>query len=492
MGIPINMFKRALAVFVLMPFLLSCASYNARISGYYDYMTSGNYTMADKALDNVRLLQKKRNHFLYLVEKGRIAQLLHQYDTSNSFFNEADNLAEDTKSNIGDIAIGTITNPMMQQYQPEAFEKFMLHYYKAINYLQLGKTEDALVEARRITIQANEQENKYGDKINRYSKDAFSFMLQGIIYESAGDMNNAFIAYRNAAETYLSVPNKSWYGVSIPKQLEYDVLRTAHINGFTDEVTRFEKLFNTTYQPSDTAKGGELLVFVEKGRVPIKKQQDLSFFLSKGLGGNFFFTDETNSMNIPFDFSAGITAEQLSSSNLRTFRIALPKYITQHAYYTNQQITINGKSIAIEKAQDINVLATETLRQRFLKELSSALSRLVVKKLVEELVRGKEEKNNTTSTSKKTSPDSTINKKSENWRSVAATALQLYNFLSEQADTRNWQSLPAEIHVARIPLQPGENKITLSLSNSYGVKDSTIIQVKNTGRLQLYHYSSLK
>ncbi len=369
----------------------------------------------------------------------------------------------------------------------------MLHYYKAINYLQLGKTEDALVEARRITIQANEQQNKYGDKTNRYSKDAFSFMLQGIIYESAGDMNNAFIAYRNAAETYLSVPNKSWYGVSIPKQLEYDVLRTAHINGFTDEVTRFEKLFNTTYQPSDTAKGGELLVFVEKGRAPIKKQQDLSFFLSKGLGGNFFFTDETNSMNIPFDFSAGTTAEQLSSSNLRTFHIALPKYITQNAYYTNQQITINGKSTAIEKVQDINVLATETLRQRFLKELSSALSRLVVKKLVEELVRGKEEeKNNTTSTSKKTAPDSTTNKKSENWRSVAATALQLYNFLSEQADTRNWQSLPAEIHVVRIPLQAGENKITLSLSNPYGVKDSTIIQVKNTGRLQFYHYTSLK
>ncbi len=135
MGIPINMFKRALAAFVLMPFLLSCASYNARISGYYDHMTSGNYTMADKALDNVRLLQKKRNRFLYLVEKGRIAQLLHQYDTSNTFFNEADNLAEDTKSNIGDISVGAITNPMMQQYQPEAFEKFMLHYYKAINYL---------------------------------------------------------------------------------------------------------------------------------------------------------------------------------------------------------------------------------------------------------------------------------------------------------------------------------------------------------------------
>lgn len=205
------------------------------------------------------------------------------------YLNEADYLAEDARTSASDIAGGTLVNPMMQPYKPEAFEKFMLHYYKAINYLQLGKRDEALVETRRITIQANEQNDKYGDKTNRYSKDAFSFILQGVIYESAGDMNNAFIAYRNAAETYLAVPNNTWYGVHIPEQLKQDVLRTAYANGFMDEVSRFEKLFNITYQPQANPPGGELIYFIEKGRVAKKENKIfLLYFLEMDLAISFF------------------------------------------------------------------------------------------------------------------------------------------------------------------------------------------------------------
>ena len=61
-----------------MPFLLACATYNKRIQSYYNYMAASNYTAANKALENIKLLKKQRNLFLYKVEKGHVMQLLNQ------------------------------------------------------------------------------------------------------------------------------------------------------------------------------------------------------------------------------------------------------------------------------------------------------------------------------------------------------------------------------------------------------------------------------
>src|SRR5690606_5625481 len=77
---------------------------------------------------------------------------------------------------------------------------------------------EALVEAKRINIKLLEFNEKYSENKNKYSEDAFSQILQGIIYESTGDINNAFIAYRNAYEIY-ERNNNQYFGVPLPEQL---------------------------------------------------------------------------------------------------------------------------------------------------------------------------------------------------------------------------------------------------------------------------------
>src|SRR5215217_589084 len=235
-------------LFGLMLFLCSCAAYNEKIAGYYKQVSEGNYAEANKELDKNTLLQKPRNQLLFLMEKGKTSHLSGEYENSNRYFNEADALLEKGLNSVGDALVGTLVNPMTQTYKGEDFEKFMIHYYNALNYLYLNNREDAIVEARRITLQSQEQDNKFNNKENRYSKDAFSLMLQGMIYESDGDVNNAFIAYRNAAEVYLGSKDKTWYGTSMPKELQIDVLRTADLNGFKSELGHFEELFGIKYE----------------------------------------------------------------------------------------------------------------------------------------------------------------------------------------------------------------------------------------------------
>jgi uncharacterized protein len=464
----ISGFLNALVFLTLSIALVSCGSYNRQIGKYYEHVKGGQYDKADASIDNNKKLQLSRNRLLYLLEKGKMAHLLKQYENSNRYFNEADLFMEDARTTAGDIVLGTLLNPMMQTYKGEDFEKFMVHYYKALNYLYLGQTSEAMVEARRISLQNYALQDKKNDNQNRYSDDAFSLMLQGIIYEHDRDINNAFISYRNAADIYLR-NNNSYYGVQLPLQLKKDVLRTAALNGFTDEVGRYEKLFNLTYQKEEATAGGELVLFWENGLAPVKQEQNFFFSLTKNGAGDFFFVDPTGAFSIPFDTRTSINRDDPNINDLRTFRVAFPKYQEQPLQYAGASAMVNSQSYSMESAEDINALAFATLKERFLKDMSLTLSRLAVKKLAEAAARPKKDDKN------------------KNEREALAVAIQAFSFISEKADTRNWQSLPHTIYYTRIPLAKGNNTITLQPNGSSPIS----FNIDGTGQLQLQNVCTL-
>ncbi|MBE9602936.1 COG3014 family protein [Pedobacter sp. MC2016-24] len=468
---------RASILLGLMLFLFSCASYNDMIGGYYKQIAAGNYKEAEKELDKNKLLQKPRNRLLFLMEKGKSSHLNGDYEASNRYFNEADQLLENGLGGVMDAAVGTLVNPMTQRYKGEDFEKFMIHYYKALNYLYLNQTEDAIVEARRITLQSQEQGDKFNEKTNRYSKDAFSLMLQGLIYEHDNDVNNAFIAYRNAAEVYLNSKDQLYYGTSMPGTLKEDVMRTADLNGFTAELNRFEGIFNVKYERKPKPEGGTLVFFWENGLAPVKQQEEFFFSLVKGNHGDLFFTNVGGTIIIPFnhDYSNGNS----NISNIESLRATYPKYIAQKPYFSAATIDYGGTLVTFEKAEDINELAFKTLDQRFVAEMSKVLTRLAVKKGAEYVLR-------------ESAKGTGKNGKDNGLLEGLGLGMQLYGLLSEKADTRNWQSLPATISYVRIPLKKGQNTITLNLKGANGNDEVKTIEITGTGKMQFYNYASLR
>lgn len=458
---------------LLMLFLFSCATYNNRIGGYYQEVTQQRYDRAYASLDHNKLLQLKRNRLLYLLEKGKMAHMLQQYENSNQYFNEADLFIEDVRTTAKDIALGTLLNPMMQTYRGEDFEKFMVHYYKALNYLYLRQPNEAMVEARRISLQSYSQQDKNNNSERKYSDDAFSLMMQGIIYENSGDVNNAFIAYRNAADLFLRNEG-AWYGVKLPEQLKKDVLRTAWQNGFTEELGRYEQLFNITYAPGEKAEGGELVLFWENGMAPVKREQNFFFTLTKNGVGNFVFTDPAGAFNIPFDFSSDLNRDNVKLEDLRSFRVAFPKYEEQPMQYGQATLEVNNEEYHFEQAENINALAFATLKERFLKEMTTTLSRLAVKKIAEAAARPKKDDKN------------------KEGREALAMAIQIFNFASEKADTRNWQSLPHTIYYTRIPLQKGVNVMQVKLSGRGQSGETVNLVAEGNGHLQVRNVITLR
>lgn len=476
--------KSLSALFITAVLLTSCASYNKQAGTYYTHLRQGNFEKAATALDNNKLLNKDRNRLLYLLERGKISHLLNQWDSSNKYLNEADDMMERTALSAKDIAVGTLINPMMQSYRAEAFEKYLVHYYKALNYIQLNQPQEAMVEARRISLTNYEQQDKTPNS-NKYADDAFSFMLQGLIYEKNKDINNAFIAYRNAADVYLK-NNGSYYETRMPEQLKKDVLRTASQNGFLDELSRYEKLFNITFTKEIIADGGELIIFWENGSAPVKTQQDLYFSLFKDAGGAFFFTDASGLFNVPYNLSSGYNTNDIRLENLRSFRVALPRYQAQSVYFNSAGLQVNNITYPLEQVENVNTLAFATLKERLVKELSTTLTRLAIKKLAEAAIRPADKKDN----SGKTEEEKKKQEKKDNQREAIALGLQLLNFATEKADTRNWQSLPHSIFYTRVPLQKGVNEMVLQLNG--GSPSSVNLNVIGNGGMQFRNVCTLK
>ena len=497
-------FTKCLVAIVATALLLAgcSATYNQRMQRYEEQLYSGQYEKAFNQLDDIKLLKKDRNRFLYLAEKGRTANLLGWYDTSNVFLNQADYFLEDHFKNAGDVAKSNLLNPMMETYLGEDFERFLVHFYKATNYLQLGDNENALVEARRISNENNRLSDTKGSKENKYSSDAFSFILQGVIFEKNGQLNDAFISYRNAANLFLEKENRQLYGVEMPAQLQQDVLRTATQLGFASDVSFYEEAFGTTYQP-DSLSNGELVLFWESGKAPVKAETNPAFRLL-GNSDQYYFINTGNEQRYNLDATAynacytSISAAPAILSSL--FNITLPYYNTTQPFYTSATAILNGNSYRFDEGLDVNTLANATLQERQGKEIMKALTRQVVKRITEKGAGAIAKSAAMPEQSKKKESEKTAEeKKKEQKDKDNAEAIgmgvelltNLFNRATEKADTRNWQSLPALIHYVRIPLQSGANEIALQFQGD-GKTSSQQLIVQSTGGLQVRQITLLQ
>ncbi len=466
----------ALIVFLSMPFFYSCSSYQTKMDVYYGHLKAHQYEKALKSMEANKFLNHPRNILLKDLERGRLQMLNNNPKKSNEFLNAADAILESNYKTAKDVAVSNLTNPMMENYRGEDFEKLMVNYFKAINYVDLGETADALVEARRMTLATNRLSEKYKNKESRYSNDPFILNVQGMLYEMSEDWNNAFISYRNAADVYLAA-GSVYYGVAIPPQLQQDLLYSAAMMGFTAEQLKYEELFQVklTRQKNDA---GELILFLEEGNAPVKEDNSIMITNVGGIGGFQYLNPYGSYVSIPFDHRVyGISDEKLSS--IRTFKISLPSYKIVFNKSAASAINVNGAEYPMQLSQDFNTLAVSVLKERYLSEMAKAMARFLVKKLVEvgaekvavtiaENKNSKAKESNTNEAERKKNQE-----RAENIGKAIGFLVNMANSITEKADTRSWLSLPAYISYIRLPLKSGENSISL---NYKGIKKSILIQ----------------
>jgi hypothetical protein len=476
-----NTVSTVIVALLLLIVFQSCGTYNTNTSDIESNLFNGDFNQAVVNIDQNKFLLRNRNRLLYLMEKGKIEHLRGNYEASNTLLEEAYIMVDDRiKTNTGQAIAAKFTNPMAEPYKGEDFEKVTIHYYKALNYFMLGMPNEALVEAKRINIKLLELNEKYSENKNKYSEDAFSQILQGIIYESTGDINNAFIAYRNAYEIY-ERNNNQYFGVPLPEQLKQDLLRTTKWLGFLEEHEQYRKKFGINPEPKPTQKGkkntqnisppsvpevtGEAIVFWENGLGPAKDQ----IIITASTGGPFFYATYMDDNIIEEILIPIPTGTDIGSINA----IAIPKYRKRPGYYTKAAVVVGDKEQSFELAQDFYPIAKQCLKDRMLRETIDLVLRFAAKKAA--------------SAGLKAGFKELLGDAAGD---LAGLAGDVAGALTEKADTRNWQTLPATIGYTRLPLKEGENKFIIKKYGPMGIDTDTLYIPYKKG-LQIVNYFDL-
>lgn len=435
--------------------LSGCATYYQKNLLFNNSFEAGNFQEAKNILDinKKKLTKKARNKVLYDLNYATTALYLGDNHTSIEYFKKADDYNESYSKNFGTEALSFITNPSVKPYKMEYFECVLLHFYQALNFIQINDYESAMVECRKMNLELNKQADDFKDLDKpRYSQDAFGHYLMGILYEITKNYNDAFIAYRNAIEIYEN-NYKKLFATNTPSYLKQALIRSAYKTGFIDEVHRLEKLYEYKYFKEPENKG-RLIVFVLEGLSPIKSETIISFTGVKSEGGSLSFVSDDGVFSFPIFFDLCTDSERNTLNDLRFFKLALPKYSNRSRKCPqNSSIIIDNSLHNIYNVEDIEKIAHQSLQDRIWKELGSSIIRVALKNAVSKYASEKNE--------------------------YVGFLLDITNAITEKADTRNWQTIPAQIKILDIPINEGQHSIMYqSCGNQYKLNINT--KVNNT------------
>jgi len=232
-----------------------CASRNL-VRARSDFY-SGNYTLASEDLSGVDEVSA-RDKLLFFMEKGLILHQKGDFNESIRVLTRAVNLMEKQEV-ISALQQTTslVTTEWVTEYKGEYAERLLVHTYLMMNYLLIGKSEDALVEAKQAL--------EIYDAHPSCSDDYFTRALIAHCFEALGEINDAYIEYKKLSQ---SLPD--------PTPVAGKLFSLASQLGFKDEAQEYRKNLTSSELDAWLKKyPAELVVFVSQGRSPVKVPRNI-------------------------------------------------------------------------------------------------------------------------------------------------------------------------------------------------------------------------
>ncbi|HET7438395.1 MAG TPA: hypothetical protein VFJ56_02775, partial [Nitrospira sp.] len=329
-------------------------------------LRASDFKQADTIIQQAENEYGTKSHVLYGMDRGMTLQLAGDYRLSNEVLEQAEDEVDRLYTRtVRTETFAFMTNDTALPYEGEPYEQVMINVLKALNYASLNQWQDALVEARRIDHRLNVLTDRTKDKA-AYRDDGFARYLSGILYESTGDVNNAFIAYRNAYETFNST--RGWSRTGVPAQLQADLLRTADALQLSQELREYQRLFPGTTWKSVQAQQqlAQVVVISYNGRAPHKEDQFLDLPIS---------LDALQLVLLNRGFSQSNHQQHRAADSIlyglngRVVRVALPRIVPQKTQIPVDTINLfsdGGTPVTVrtELAQSVTALADKALSER--------------------------------------------------------------------------------------------------------------------------------
>ena len=248
------------ALVFLASLLGGCGDYTRATRAARDEFYSGQFADAAKRLEE-GAHEEGVDQLLFLFDRATALHHAGDYEQSIKEFEVAEKLAEiKDYTSLSSEAATFVTNDKILAYKGEDFEKVLISQYQALNYLMLGKYEDALVECRRVNhkLQMMISQGKRKFRLNPMAS-----YLAAMMYENEREWDHAYIDYQAVHKLAPDFP-----------YLGEDLYRLAWKNNIRDHMERWAREYNLSADDQkrirESAALPEIVVIVENGRAPEK------------------------------------------------------------------------------------------------------------------------------------------------------------------------------------------------------------------------------
>lgn len=238
--------------------LTGCAGdYIARTQGYRRAYESYQYPPAIQGFAGEVQSGPQIDQLLALMDQGMVLHAAGKFEESIQVLAQADKLSERLDfTSVSEEAKVLLSSERERAYRGEDFEKLMISTLQALNYAQLGRDEDALVEVRRVNERMQRMIN---EEKKPYEQLAVARYLTGVLWEDQGHADDAFIDYYAANQLAGDLGS-----------LAEPLVRLAKETGRDDALRQLRRQYPWV-QPQPLGKDeGQILVVLEAGKVPVK------------------------------------------------------------------------------------------------------------------------------------------------------------------------------------------------------------------------------
>lgn len=404
--------RRALLASCLL--LSACASYQHKVDEARQVFSSS----PEEAVKKLEPLAKEegRDQLVYILDHATALQMAGRFEESSREYIRAERVA-DAKDydSISNVTGSLLLSENMVQYKGDDFEKVLINGMNALNFLELGQLDSALVEVRRV----NEKLYKLkSDGKKEFNQSPLAFYLGAMIWEADRKFDDAYIAYKN---TYDVAPGY-W-------PLREDLVRSAQQADRPEEVARWRKAFpEVSMKPEwkDRKRGEVVLIFLN-GWGPRKypRPENFRFPYLKSV----FTPVSAASMIIkPIEPATAPTESPATTTAMKSEMTSTPTAANAIATATTASI------------YSVDDVAIKALDADFARLLGSRVAGIATKAVVADQVRQKDQ--------------------------ILGAVTWLALNLSDQADLRQWSTLPKSFNIARSSVPAGNYRVELTAAGS--------------------------
>ncbi len=437
----VRIIKLSLPASSLLFLLAGCASYPERMARVKQDFVLGDYESALSDISDSDC-EGGRDQILALLERAILKQSLGDFEGSNRDFEAAYAVMEDYESrpavslrDLGSEAGAALVNETTLPYKGTGYEKFLVHIYKALNYLMLGDYEGAGVEIRRL-----DRRREIELETNRKAREAAeeAARAEEIPREDLSGIEGQLLAaYGPARDRAASVSNLylSAFG-SYLSGLHYD-LEGSWSEALIDYRRVLDQVPAFSSARIDAVLSGADDISAPGDEVNLEESGDFFLIFQCGL------SPVKDQIYIPIPVGDGLLS------------VAFPFYRPVPTRLARAAVSIDGKDFgATEILSDIEA--------KQIRELIDKIPVLIVRQAIRAAVKA------------------TILHASKEaaggWGELAAS---LYNVFSEQADLRSWLLLPQNIQVLRVYPPEGVRTVRIDLLDESGtVLDNVSLELE--------------